>query len=42
MIFDTGIFQRILGLNIADLMIREDFSAINKGYIAELHVGLEL
>ena len=42
LIFDTGIFQRILGLNIADLMIREDFSAINKGYIAELHVGLEL
>lgn len=42
LIFDTGIFQRILGLNIADLLISDDFNAINKGHIAELHVGLEL
>ena len=42
LIFDTGIFQRILGLNIADLLINDDFNAINKGHIAELHVGLEL
>jgi predicted AAA+ superfamily ATPase len=42
LIFDTGIFQRILGLNIADLLISTDFNAINKGHIAELHVGLEL
>ena len=42
LIFDTGIFQRILGLNIADLLIGDDFNAINKGHIAELHVGLEL
>ncbi len=42
LIFDTGIFQRILGLNIADLLISEDFNTINKGHIAELHVGLEL
>jgi len=42
LIFDTGIFQRLLGLNIADLLVSDDFNAINKGHIAELHVGLEL
>ena len=42
LLFDTGIFQRILGLNIADLLISDDFNSINKGHIAELHVGLEL
>ena len=42
LILDTGIFQRILGLNIADLLITDDFNVINKGHIAELHVGLEL
>ncbi|MFA9214038.1 MAG: ATP-binding protein [Candidatus Methylacidiphilales bacterium] len=42
LIFDTGIFQRILGLNIADLLISNDFNVTNKGNIAELHVGLEL
>jgi hypothetical protein len=42
LIFDTGIFQRILGLNIADLLLSDDFNVINKGHIAELFVGLEL
>ncbi|MES2589341.1 MAG: AAA family ATPase [Bacteroidota bacterium] len=42
LIFDTGIFQRILGLNIAELLISDDFNTINKGNIAELFVGLEL
>lgn len=42
LIFDTGIFQRILGLNIADLLISEDFNTVNKGNIAELYAGLEL
>jgi predicted AAA+ superfamily ATPase len=42
LIFDTGIFQRILGLNIADLLISNDFNVTNKGNIAELYVGLEL
>jgi len=41
-LFDTGIFQRIQGLNIAQLLIEDDFNSINKGNIAELHVGLEL
>jgi predicted AAA+ superfamily ATPase len=42
LIFDTGIFQRILGLNISDLMLSNDFNVVNKGSIAEMHVGLEL
>lgn len=42
LIFDTGIFQRILGLNIGNLLIEDDFSVINKGNLAELSVGLEL
>lgn len=42
LIYDTGVFQRILGLNISDLFISEDFNTVNKGNIAELHVGLEL
>lgn len=42
LLFDTGIVQRILGLSIGDLLIEDDFKTINKGAIAELHVGLEL
>ena len=42
LIFDTGIFQRLLGLNIADIVISDEFDVINKGHIAELYVGLEL
>jgi len=42
LLFDTGIFQRLLGLNIAEVLISEQFSMINKGSLAELFVGLEL
>lgn len=42
LLFDTGIYQRILGLDIASLLIKDDFNIINKGNIAELFVGLEL
>ena len=42
LIFDTGIFQRLLGLDLSDLLLSTDFEMINKGNIAELHVGLEL
>jgi predicted AAA+ superfamily ATPase len=41
-ILDTGIFQSILGLEIADLLLSNDFEVINKGFIAEQFVGLEL
>jgi len=42
LILDTGIFQRILGLKIADILLDNNFEVINKGCIAELFVGLEL
>ncbi|MGE5426690.1 MAG: ATP-binding protein [Methylococcaceae bacterium] len=42
LLFDTGLFQRLLGLNIADILIAEEFNLINKGSLAELFVGLEL
>ena len=42
LIFDVGIFQRILGLNISDVLFENSFEAINKGSLAELYVGLEL
>lgn len=41
-LFDTGIFQRLLGLNISEILFEENFDIINKGYIAEQYVGLEL
>jgi uncharacterized protein len=42
LIFDTGIYQRMLGLDIASLFLKGDIEVINKGNIAELFVGLEL
>jgi predicted AAA+ superfamily ATPase len=42
LIFDTGIYQRVLGLDVASLLLKDDIEVINKGNIAELFVGLEL
>ena len=42
LLFDTGIFQRLLGLEISELLFYKSFHQINKGSIAELFVGLEL
>jgi hypothetical protein len=42
LLFDTGVFQRLLGLNIGELMISDSFEVVNKGALAELSVGLEL
>ena len=41
-IFDTGLFQRICGLNLSKTILETDFNSINKGAIAEQFVGLEL
>ena len=41
-LFDTGIYQRILKLDISQLLTLDNLSVINKGNIAELSVGLEL
>ncbi len=40
-LYDTGIFQRILGLNISDFLFDTATSLINKGAIAEQLWGLE-
>jgi len=42
LLLDTGIFQRLLRLNIGEVLTETDFDAINKGAIAEQFVGLEL
>lgn len=42
LIFDTGIFQRLLRLDITEILFENNFEMINKGCIAELYVGLEL
>ncbi|MDB5091206.1 MAG: ATPase, superfamily, partial [Mucilaginibacter sp.] len=42
LLLDTGIFQRLLGLDISEILLEDDFDIINKGAIAEQHVGLEL
>lgn len=42
LLLDTGIFQRLLGLNIGEILIENDFDAINKGAIAEQYTGLEI
>ena len=41
-LLDTGIFQRILGLHIADIILQDDVDLINKGAIAEQYAGLEI
>ncbi|TDX00631.1 ATP-binding protein [Dinghuibacter silviterrae] len=41
-LLDTGIFQRILGLNIADILFENETDVINKGAIAEQYAGLEM
>ena len=41
-LIDTGLFQRLLGLDIAEIMFSEEFDSVNKGGIAEQFAGLEL
>ncbi|MFY7862235.1 MAG: DUF4143 domain-containing protein, partial [Chitinophagales bacterium] len=41
-ILDTGIYQRILGLDFSEFLLETDTEFVNKGSIAELFVGLEL
>jgi uncharacterized protein len=42
LIFDTGIYLNMLGLNLSEILLADDVSFVNKGNIAELHVGLEI
>lgn len=40
--FDTGMIFKALNLPMDKFLARDDFSTINKGYIAEVFAGLEL
>ncbi|TFH38594.1 MAG: DUF4143 domain-containing protein [Bacteroidia bacterium] len=42
LIFDTGIFQRFLNLDLSELFLNIEISLVNKGVLAELYAGLEL
>ena len=42
LLLDTGLFLRILGLDIREILFQEDFDLINKGALAEQYCGLEL
>ena len=42
LVFDTGIFQRFLNLDLSELFLNTEISLVNKGVIAELFTGLEL
>ncbi len=42
LLYDTGIFQHILGLNIREYLVVEDMDMVNKGCLAEIYAGLEL
>jgi uncharacterized protein len=42
LIFDTGIYQRLLGLDLSEILLADEINFVNKGKLAELHVGLEL
>ncbi len=40
--FDTGLFQRIMGLDLSEYLTSDNFTAVNKGFLAEQFTGLEL
>ena len=42
LLYDTGIFQHILGLNIREYLVVEEMDVLNKGCLAEIYAGLEL
>jgi len=39
---DTGLFLRVLNLDISQILISNDFQTVNQGALAEIFVGLEL
>ena len=42
LLLDTGMFLRILDLDASQIMIADDFKAINMGALVEMFVGLEI
>jgi predicted AAA+ superfamily ATPase len=41
-VFDTGVMQRFMGLDISHILLGDSLSQINKGSIAEIFAGLEI
>ena len=41
-LLDTGLFQRIINLDAAQILVADDFQTVNRRAIAEIFVGLEL
>lgn len=39
---DTGLLQRLLGLNLQDILMSDDLKMVNRGALAETFVGCEL
>jgi uncharacterized protein len=37
-VFDSGIFQRLLGLSLSEVLLRDDFQSINKVHYLTLHL----
>jgi len=42
LLLDTGVLQRLQNLNLANILLSNDFDLVNKGNIAEMYAGLEL
>ena len=42
LLLDTGIFQRLMRLDISEQLFSNEFSMVNKGSIAEQFIGLEI
>jgi len=42
LLLDTGIFQRLMQLDISELLFSDEFRLVNKGGIAEQFIGLEI
>lgn len=42
LLLDTGIFQRLMQLDISELIFADEFKLVNKGGIAEQFIGLEI
>lgn len=42
LLFDSGIYQQLLRLNISDLLLGDDIAFVNKGATAEIMTGLEI
>ncbi|MGL4630388.1 MAG: ATP-binding protein [Leadbetterella sp.] len=42
LLFDTGIYLNILGLNLGGILLSNDVDFVNKGNLAELFAGIEL